>query len=90
MRDNRWQWIGGTTLLLSLIALTGCTSAKPTYLADGARGYVVSCSGWLSDWSDCLRRAGRVCRTAGYDVSYSDDIDHKMLVACRQPATSGR
>jgi hypothetical protein len=64
--------------------LSSCTHSKAAYLSDGRAGYAVSCGGIGSTWTDCLVRAGRLCGAQGYSVSYSDEIDRRILVECGQ------
>jgi hypothetical protein len=85
MRE-RLTMSGSFVFVAMAAALTGCTHAHQTYLADGQRGYSISCSGWGSDWSTCLIRAGRSCGPRGYRVDYSDEIDRRLIVRCRSQA----
>jgi hypothetical protein len=54
-----------TTLVL---ALAGCTAAKPITTPDGRQGYTVECSGSVLSWEDCFARADDLCRGRNYDV----------------------
>jgi len=79
------KWIGcltGAVVVLSATALGGCTS-RITYLADGSRGYAVSCGGFTQSWVTCLKRAGRLCRSNGYVVGYESEIDRQLVVRCK-------
>ena len=40
-----------------VLALAGCTSAKPIMTPDGRMGYTVDCSERLLTWEDCFERA---------------------------------
>ena len=51
-----------------------------TYLPDGRAGYAISCG---QNWSNCVTKAGRLCRTKGYTVSYSDEVYGRMIVGCK-------
>lgn len=66
--------------------LCGCTSVRATYLADGQKGYMISCGGPMKRWSSCVTRAGLVCGPRGYTIRYSDEIERELVVAC----TAGR
>ncbi len=70
-----------------LAALAACAHTKATDMADGNRGYAVSCGGGGS-WSKCLVRAGRVCRSSGYVVSYGDEVDGELVVECKGKTSS--
>jgi hypothetical protein len=51
-----------------VLALAGCTSAKPLTTPDGRQGYTVECSGRVLSWEDCFARADDICRGRNYDV----------------------
>ena len=51
-----------------VLALAGCTSAKPITTPDGRQGYTVECSGTVLTWDDCFERADDLCKGRGYDV----------------------
>jgi len=76
-----------SAVYISVLALTGtlvgCTHNKMTYLPDGRAGYAISCSRFYQNWSSCVTKAGRLCRTKGYTVSYSDEVNGQMIVGCR-------
>jgi hypothetical protein len=58
-------------ILLGVLSasLMGCTHSRMTYLPDGRAGYAISCSHFYQNWSSCVTKAGRLCRTRGYTVS---------------------
>jgi hypothetical protein len=47
---------------------------------DGRAGYAISCSHFYQNWSSCGTKAGRLCRTKGHTVSYSDEVNAQMIV----------
>ena len=51
-----------------VLALAGCTSAKPMTTPDGRQGYTVGCSGSVLSWEDCFERADDICKGRNYDV----------------------
>lgn len=55
-------------LLLSLLALAGCTTATKTYGPDGKEAYSVVCNGTAQSWADCQLKAGEICGAHGYNV----------------------
>ncbi|MDD2898378.1 MAG: hypothetical protein PHI31_06660 [Desulfuromonadaceae bacterium] len=55
-------------LLLIVIVLSGCASARKTYTSDGKQGYSIDCSGNASTWGKCYERAGDTCGNKGYVV----------------------
>jgi hypothetical protein len=69
--------------VLALAALCGCVHSKSTYLADGKAGYAIRCDSFTTNWASCLIRAGKLCRNAGYSVSYADEVNRELLVECR-------
>ena len=76
----------GKTIALALVigaALCGCRSVKPTYLADGQKGYLVRCSGPMKRWSSCVTTAGKVCGQRGYSIRYQDELERELLVSCK-------
>lgn len=48
--------------------VSGCATAKKTYVADGREGYSINCSGSALNWGMCAEKAGQICGAAGYDV----------------------
>jgi len=66
-------------------AMIACSSVHSTYAPDGRRGFTVTCGGVLSDWSNCLTKAGRACGDHGYDVIKGDEADRSLLIACKLP-----
>jgi hypothetical protein len=74
-------------LLVALIVLTagGCVTPKATYAPDGRKGYVVTCGGFLDNYSSCLVAAGRACGARGYDTVRGGPDDREMLIACKTP-----
>jgi hypothetical protein len=71
-------------ILMGLLSasLMGCTHSRMTYLPDGRAGYAISCSHFYQNWSSCVTKAGRLCRSRGYTVSYSDEVNGQMIVGC--------
>lgn len=68
-----------------LAAMAGCSTQHTTYTADGRRGYMISCDGYLNSYSSCLVKAGRACGGQGYDVIRGGEDERSMLVACKLP-----
>ncbi|SOD16494.1 hypothetical protein [Nitrosomonas ureae] len=48
--------------------LQGCATSREVFLADGAKGYNINCSGSGKNYSHCLEKAGDICGTRGYHV----------------------
>jgi len=55
----------------AILALTGCATASPTYLANGAKGQSIDCSGEAMAWKACYEKAENVCPN-GYTFVGSD------------------
>jgi hypothetical protein len=72
------------------VGLIGCTHSRMTYLPDGRAGYAISCSRFYQNWSSCVTRAGRLCRTRGYTVSYSDEVNGQMIVGCKTASADSK
>jgi hypothetical protein len=66
-------------------AMAGCSTQHTTYTADGRRGYMISCDGYLNSYSSCLVKAGRACGGQGYDIIRGGEDERSMLVACKLP-----
>jgi hypothetical protein len=65
-------------------ALSGCSTHR-TYLADGSRGYSITCRGFLNTWDSCLVKAGQVCGPHGYTTIRSSEFDRALLISCKAP-----
>jgi hypothetical protein len=70
--------------------LAACTHPRMTYLPDGRAGYAISCNRFYQNWSSCVTKAGRLCRTKGYTVSYSDEVNGQMIVGCKVTGSDSR
>lgn len=55
-------------LLIGVILVGGCATAKQTYTADGQLGYSINCSGSALNWGMCYEKAGEICGDKGYEV----------------------
>jgi hypothetical protein len=73
--------------LAAALAMTSsaCSSVHPTYAADGRRGYVITCDGYLNSYSNCLVQAGRACGSRGYDTLKGNPDDRSLMIACKVP-----
>lgn len=80
------------SMLLAVVALSGCTSVKPIYYKDGSLALVTSCTG--SSWLECYESAGKKCGVSGYkilekmsnsDIGYLGSLNENkdMLFACK-------
>jgi hypothetical protein len=65
------------------VSLMSCTHSRMTYLPDGRAGYAIACAHFYQNWSSCVTKAGRLCRSRGYTVSYSDEVNGQMIVGCK-------
>jgi hypothetical protein len=76
-----------TRLVITAIAVASisCSSQHATYTPDGRRGFVVTCGGFLNNWSSCLVKAGRACGNRGYDTIQGSEEDRSLLIACKLP-----
>ena len=74
-------------LCVAVFALSAgaCTAPKATYAPDGRKGYVISCDGFLDNYSSCLVAAGRACGARGYDTVRGGPDDRELLIACKSP-----
>jgi hypothetical protein len=81
-------WAAAVICALTSIIVASCASERTTYLASGARGYSVSCRGFLNSWDSCLVKAGRICGTRGYEVINEDQYDRTLMFGCKSAATT--
>lgn len=73
-------------LPILILAMTGaCSTARPTYVPDGRRGFVVSCEGYLDTYGSCLVNAGKACGGSGYEIIRGGENDRSLLIACTAP-----
>jgi len=79
------SWGAAVVGVLLSVTLVACASQRTTYLANGERGYSVSCRGFLNNWNTCLVQAGRVCGTRGYEAINEDQYDRTLLFGCKSP-----
>jgi hypothetical protein len=76
----------GRVLIISITGLiAACSSQHATYVADGRRGYVITCGGILNNYGNCLVQAGRACGRGGYEIVEGGPDDRNLLVACKAP-----
>ncbi|MGC1524143.1 MAG: hypothetical protein WA803_21580 [Steroidobacteraceae bacterium] len=74
--------------VLIAFSLAGCSSVHSTYVADGRRGFVITCGGFLNSWSSCLVKAGRACGNRGYETVKGNEEDRSMMIACKVPESA--
>jgi hypothetical protein len=79
------RWPARVGPLWFALILAGCGTQHATYVPDGRRGYVITCSGLLSSWSSCLVKAGRACGNHGYETINGNEEDRTILIACQTP-----
>jgi len=46
---------------IALVALCGCTSDSQSEVRQGKKGLHVNCSGLMSSWNKCYKRAEKAC-----------------------------
>lgn len=51
-----------------VVTLTSCAIVKETYMADGSKGYSISCDGAAVGINVCFEKAGDLCGASGYDL----------------------
>lgn len=52
----------------TVVGVTGCATVNETYLADGRKGYSISCDGAAVGMNVCFEKAGELCGARGYDL----------------------
>jgi hypothetical protein len=75
-------------LLIALLSclvlqLAGCVDRHVTYLPDGRQGRLITCGRLWQSWSNCLMKAGRLCKAHGYAVDYEDEVQRELIVTCK-------
>lgn len=83
-------WAGRMLCVLASVALASCAGLRTTYLADGTRGYAISCRGFLNTWDSCLVKAGRICGPRGYDTIEGDKYDRSLLIGCKNTSAAAK
>ena len=86
---DKWRLPRRLGALCLTLVFAGCSTQHATYVPDGRRGFVITCSGVLSSWSTCLINAGRACGNHGYETIKGDEDDRSMLIACQVPQADG-
>lgn len=81
--QTRWQLPVRLFIAAIATASVSCSSQHATYTPDGRRGFVITCEGYLNNYSNCLVKAGRACGNRGYDTVQGSEDDRNMLIACK-------
>ena len=83
MWTRRWGW---ALLCLGMsLGLAACSGTRRVYLENGAPAYLITCGGYFNSWESCLVKAGKLCRTHGYDTVRSVEYDRTLLISCKTP-----
>ena len=72
------------TLLLAIIILIGCSTAKQiqTYTPEGQLVYYISCSDY--SLGDCYIKAGEICGAKGYNIfNLPRDNSNSLVIKCK-------
>ncbi len=80
------RWTSLALCAFLCLGASACSSTRTTFLDDGARGYAVTCKGYLNSWQACLIEAGHICEARGYKTVAGDEYDRSMIIACKDPA----
>lgn len=66
--------------LLCLISFSaGCATFKQFTGPNGETLYSIDCSGYYSNVGTCLKKAGEICGSAGYDIIMGDATNHGAM-----------
>lgn len=76
-------------MVILLVLLAGCASARQTYLPDGQVGYTLDCSGQARNWNMCLEKAGELCASRGYSIVWSNAEQGNLLTATQYGVVAG-
>ena len=77
-----------TVAIMFFAAITGCSSVKPLYLADGRPGYLIGCGGPLKTWTSCMVTAGKLCGSSGYVNRFGNEFERRLIISCGAGATA--
>lgn len=55
-------------IIILICALSSCATVSKTYTASGQPAYSLNCSGTARGWDTCLKAAGDLCGTKGYNI----------------------
>jgi hypothetical protein len=79
-------------LLLPLLVIMSCTTAKEITMPSGAKGYAVNCGGTANTWSSCYVKASESC-PMGYNVLDKNEeririvdspgINRTLMISCK-------
>lgn len=83
--NNTWIRLAQLGCILACLGLAACGSVRHTYMQSGAKGYIVTCKGFLNTWESCLAKAGNICGAQGYDISSKEEYDRILIVSCKTP-----
>ena len=83
MRMKRWVIAVGVSFLA--VTLVACSGTRRVYLDNGNPAYLITCGGYFNTWESCLVKAGKLCRTRGYDTVRSVEYDRTLLISCKTP-----
>jgi hypothetical protein len=79
-------------LLMPLLVIMSCTTAKEITMPSGEKGFVVDCGGTANSWSSCYTKASDSC-PSGYTVldkneervmiMTSPGINRSLMIICK-------
>lgn len=77
-------------VLLTAVAIGGCSSTKGVYTPEGSVIYAISCQ--LQSYDSCIEKAGELCGTLGYRFVLADGspAPAPALPAAAAPASADR
>jgi hypothetical protein len=67
--------------LLAVTTLVGCATATPIYDNEGKQAQSIDCSKGALTWGDCYKKAGEVCKEAGYEILNKATDESGAIVA---------
>ena len=60
----------------------GCTTSSEIYTSSGEKAYRIECSGGVMSKSDCIKKAGSICKSRGYtEIDYREEAGFGVALA---------
>jgi hypothetical protein len=69
-------------LLTATIFLLSCATSSQVYTPSGKKAHKINCSGTVMTKSDCMKKAGNICKTRGYtEIDYREEAGPGLILA---------
>lgn len=69
-------------LIISILFLTSCAISREVYTPEGDKAYNIDCSGSAMSKSQCIKKAGDICKSRGYtEIDYREEVGPGLSLA---------